>query len=164
MNLTPREKDKLLISMAAIVARKRLERAKKRAKEGVDVPPAAAAATAAIVQAAGPSPERIAKIAQKLEKALGDTGAGVAALLEQFAKEDTTWKVDVARGACLALNEPTARGNLAEAWAPLIAELAPDGGPPSPYISAALGSLAFALSVGVGTLAIRKDRQEAKPS
>ena len=26
MNLTPREKDKLLISMAAIVARKRLER------------------------------------------------------------------------------------------------------------------------------------------
>ena len=29
MNLTPREKDKLLISMAAIVARKRLERGVK---------------------------------------------------------------------------------------------------------------------------------------
>ena len=34
MNLTPREKDKLLVSMAAIVARRRLERGQRPAGDG----------------------------------------------------------------------------------------------------------------------------------
>ena len=54
MNLTPREKDKLLISMAAMVARRRLERGVK-----LNHPEAIALITDFIVKAratAGPSP------------------------------------------------------------------------------------------------------------
>ncbi len=47
MNLTPREKDKLLISMAAIVARKRLERGVK-----LNHPEAIALITDAVVEGA----------------------------------------------------------------------------------------------------------------
>ena len=47
MNLTPREKDKLLIAMAAIVARKRLERGVK-----LNHPEAIALITDAVVEGA----------------------------------------------------------------------------------------------------------------
>ncbi|MGH1368129.1 MAG: urease subunit gamma [Maritimibacter sp.] len=47
MNLTPREKDKLLIAMAAIVARKRLERGVK-----LNYPEAIALITDAVVEGA----------------------------------------------------------------------------------------------------------------
>lgn len=149
-------------------ARGRARRAKAKAAalkaQGV-TPPAeleAPASPGAVVRP-GPTPERIAQLTKTIDKSLDDTSQAIAGAIQQLAKDNVTVPVDVARATCAALSDADTRGRLAEAWAPLIAELAPVDGPPSPYVSAVIGSLAFAISVTATTFAIRNSR-EAKPS
>lgn len=146
--------------------RGRERRAKARAKELGTPPPSSSAIEPAAPASprVGPSPERIAKLQATLDKSLKDTAATVEGAIAQLAADNESVPVDVARASCLALGDTDTRRRLAEAWAPLLAELAPDDGPPSPYVGAILGSLTFALAVGATTFAIRKDRAEAKPS
>jgi urease subunit gamma len=60
MNLTPREKDKLLIAMAAMVARRRLERGVR-----LDHPEAVALIADFVVEGAAPSIRKISVLSSK---------------------------------------------------------------------------------------------------
>jgi predicted RNase H-like HicB family nuclease len=126
------------------------------------MPTAILAIAAAVVK--GPSPERVAQLGKTIDKTLEQTAAALAGAIDQLARDNVTVPLDVARATCAALGDTDTRKNLAEAWAPLIAELAPVDGPPSPYVSAVVGSLAFAISVTATTFAIRNQREQVKPS
>lgn len=142
-------------------AKEREKRAKLAAPAELEPQPQNAAATG---RPPGPSPERIAAIARRLDKALEDTAATLAGALEAAAPDSVAIPADVARGTCAALSQPDARHQLAEAWAPLVAELAPDDGPPNPWAAAVIGSLAFGVAVAANTFAIRNARDKERPS
>jgi len=150
-------------------ARGRARRAKAREKalKATGVAPAGEleaqpAAPAAIVKAA--SPERIAQLAATLNKSLADSSAMGSGAIDQFFKDDTSVPVDMARATCAALADDATRKRLCDAWAPLLAELFPGDGPPSPYVAAAFGTAGFAFAVGATTFMIRKARAEQKAS
>ena len=155
-NVTPIDAER----RAKEAERKRLARAKAKDLRKKELEPSPVApAPAAIVK--GPSPERVAKLAATLDAALKDSAETGLGVIDQLAKDNVTVPVDVARGACFVLSNDDARGKLSRAWAPLIAELAPDDGPPSPYVAAIIGTVGFALSVAATTFVIRKERADA---
>lgn len=85
MNLTPREKDKLLVAMAAIVARKRLERGVK-----LNHPEAIALITDAVVEGARDG-RSVAELMQAGAKVLtrAQVMAGVAEMIHEIQVEAT---------------------------------------------------------------------------
>ena len=85
MHLTPREKDKLLIAMAAIIARRRLERGVK-----LNYPEAVAYISAAIMEGArdGRSVQDLMSFGATLLKR-GDVMEGVAEMIPEIQVEAT---------------------------------------------------------------------------
>ena len=85
MNLTPREKDKLLVAMAAIVARKRLERGVK-----LNYPEAIALITDAVVEGARDG-RSVAELMQAGAKVLtrDQVMEGVAEMIHEIQVEAT---------------------------------------------------------------------------
>ena len=85
MNLTPREKDKLLVAMAAIVARKRLERGVK-----LNYPEAIALITDAVVEGARDG-RSLAELMQAGAKVLtrDQVMEGVAEMIHEIQVEAT---------------------------------------------------------------------------
>jgi len=85
MNLTPREKDKLLIAMAAIVARRRLERNVK-----LNYPEAIALITDFVVEGARDG-KSVAALMQEGAKVLcrADVMEGIAEMIEEVQVEAT---------------------------------------------------------------------------
>jgi len=85
MNLTPREKDKLLVAMAAIVARKRLERGVK-----LNYPEAIALITDAVVEGARDG-RSVAELMQAGAKVLtrDQVMEGVAEMIREIQVEAT---------------------------------------------------------------------------
>jgi urease gamma subunit len=85
MNLTPREKDKLLVAMAAIVARRRLERGVK-----LNYPEAIALITDAVVEGARDG-RSVAELMQAGAKVLtrAQVMEGVAEMIHEIQVEAT---------------------------------------------------------------------------
>jgi len=85
MNLTPREKDKLLVAMAAIVARRRLERGVK-----LNYPEAIALITDAVVEGARDG-RSVAELMQAGAKVLARAQVmeGVAEMIHEIQVEAT---------------------------------------------------------------------------
>ena len=85
MNLTPREKDKLLVAMAAIVARKRLERGVK-----LNYPEAIALITDAVVEGARDG-RSVAELMQAGAKVItrAQVMEGVAEMIHEIQVEAT---------------------------------------------------------------------------
>lgn len=140
--------------------RQKAKEARARAEGSIVKPEAAQDATPAPAKPPGPSPERIDRLAKAIDKALKDSAATGAGILEAVAPDNLSIPADVARGACVALSDDDTRRRLSEAWAPLIAELSPEDGPPSPYVVAIVGTFAFAAATAATTFQIRAERQK----
>ena len=85
MNLTPREKDKLLIAMAAVVARKRLERGVK-----LNHPEAVALISAAIMEGARDGKSVAALMSEgKTILSRADVMEGIAEMIPEIQVEAT---------------------------------------------------------------------------